>query len=149
MRPSRPFLAQAAALLFPIDWPEPFGLVMIEAMACGTPVIAYRSGSVPEVIDDGVTGFIVESEEEAVDAVNQLARLDRRKVRKRFEERFSAHRMARAYESHYRQTNRRDQHRTVDSDAWRVGGSAGVSNFRDEALRMTGKILWYVPDLGT
>jgi len=97
------FLAQAAALLFPIDWPEPFGLVMIEAMACGTPVIAYRSGSVPEVIDDGVTGFIVESEEEAVDAVNKLARLDRRKVRERFEERFSAHRMARAYESHYRQ----------------------------------------------
>ena len=75
----------------------------VEAMACGTPVIAYRSGSVPEVIDDGLTGFIVESEEEAVDAVNRLARLDRRKVRKRFEERFSAHRMARAYESHYRQ----------------------------------------------
>ena len=99
----QPFLAQAAALLFPIDWPEPFGLVMIEAMACGTPVIAYRSGSVPEVIDEGVTGFIVESEEEAVDAVNQLARLDRRKVRGRFEERFSARRMARAYESHYRQ----------------------------------------------
>jgi glycosyltransferase involved in cell wall biosynthesis len=99
----QPFLAEAAALLFPIDWPEPFGLVMIEAMACGTPVIAYRSGSVPEVIDDGVTGFIVESEEEAVKAVNQLARLDRREVRARFEERFSAHRMARAYESHYRQ----------------------------------------------
>jgi glycosyltransferase involved in cell wall biosynthesis len=75
---------------------------MIEAMACGTPVIAYRSGSVPEVIDDGVTGFIVESEEEAVDAINQLARLDRRKIRERFEERFSARRMARAYESHYR-----------------------------------------------
>src|ERR1700709_1128372 len=73
------FLGNAHALLFPIDWPEPFGLVMIEAMACGTPVIAYRSGSVPEVIDDGVTGFIVESEEEAVDAVKQLARLDRRK----------------------------------------------------------------------
>jgi glycosyltransferase involved in cell wall biosynthesis len=99
----QPFLAEAAALLFPIDWPEPFGLVMIEAMACGTPVIAYRSGSVPEVIDDGLTGFIVESEEEAVDAVNRLARLDRRKVREQFEERFSAHRMARAYESHYRQ----------------------------------------------
>jgi glycosyltransferase involved in cell wall biosynthesis len=77
----QPFLAQAAASLFPIDWPEPFGLVMIEAMACGAPVIAHRSGSVPEVIDDGVTGFIVESEEEAVDAVNQLARLDRRNAR--------------------------------------------------------------------
>jgi glycosyltransferase involved in cell wall biosynthesis len=98
----RGFLPQAAALLFPIDWPEPFGLVMIEAMACGTPVIAYRSGSVPEVIEEGVTGFIVDSEEEAVDAVNKLARLDRRKVRGRFDERFSAHRMARAYESHYR-----------------------------------------------
>jgi glycosyltransferase involved in cell wall biosynthesis len=96
------FLAQAAALLFPIDWPEPFGLVMIEAMACGTPVIAYRSGSVPEVIEEGVTGFIVDSEEEAVDAVNKLARLDRRKVREHFEKRFSSHRMARAYESHYR-----------------------------------------------
>jgi glycosyltransferase involved in cell wall biosynthesis len=90
-------------LLFPIDWPEPFGLVMIEAMACGTPVIAYRSGSVPEVIDDGITGFIVETVEEAANAVNQPARLDRKKVRARFEERFSAHRMARAYESHYRQ----------------------------------------------
>jgi glycosyltransferase involved in cell wall biosynthesis len=68
-------------LLFPIDWPEPFGLVMIEAMACGTPVIAYRSGSVPEVIDDGITGFIVETVEEAANAVNQPARLDRKKVR--------------------------------------------------------------------
>jgi glycosyltransferase involved in cell wall biosynthesis len=92
----------AAALLFPIDWPEPFGLVMIEAMACGTPVIAYRSGSVPEVVEDGVTGFIVENEEQAVRAVGDLGRLDRRKVRARFEERFSANRMARAYESAYR-----------------------------------------------
>jgi len=99
----QPFLAQAAALLFPIDWPEPFGLVMIEAMACGTPVIAYRAGSVPEVIDDGVTGFIVDSEEQAVSAVRELPRLDRRKVRARFEERFSAHRMARQYESRYRE----------------------------------------------
>ena len=68
----QPFLADAAALLFPIDWPEPFGLVMIEAMACGTPVIAYRSGSVPEVVEDGVTGFIVENEEEAVAAVRKI-----------------------------------------------------------------------------
>jgi glycosyltransferase involved in cell wall biosynthesis len=98
----QPFLTQAAALLFPIKWPEPFGLVMIEAMACGTPVIAYRSGSVPEIIDEGGTGFIVDSEEEAVRAVNELARLDRRKVRARFEERFSAQRMAREYESQYR-----------------------------------------------
>jgi glycosyltransferase involved in cell wall biosynthesis len=86
----QPFLAGAAALLFPIDWPEPFGLVMIEAMACGTPVIAYRSGSVPEVVEDGVTGFIVDNEEQAVRAVGDLGRLDRRKVRARFEERFSA-----------------------------------------------------------
>jgi glycosyltransferase involved in cell wall biosynthesis len=98
----QPFLANAAALLFPIDWPEPFGLVMIEAMACGTPVIAYRSGSVPEVVEDGVTGFIVDSEQEAVSAVNELARLDRTKVRARFEQRFSAHRMAREYEGQYR-----------------------------------------------
>jgi glycosyltransferase involved in cell wall biosynthesis len=98
----QPFLAQATALLFPIDWPEPFGLVMIEALACGTPVIAYRSGSVPEVVDDGVTGFIVENEAEAVEAVSRVGRLDRRKVRQRFEERFSASRMARAYESQYR-----------------------------------------------
>lgn len=98
----QPFLANAAALLFPIDWPEPFGLVMIEAMACGTPVIAYRSGSVPEVVDDGVTGFIVDSEAEAVSAAREVARLDRRQVRTRFEQRFSAHRMAREYEGQYR-----------------------------------------------
>jgi len=97
----QPFLADAAALLFPINWPEPFGLVMIEAMACGTPVIAYRSGSVPEVVEDGITGFIVESEEEAVAAVNELARLDRRTIRARFEERFSARRMVREYEGLY------------------------------------------------
>ena len=98
----QPFLCEAAGLLFPIDWPEPFGLVMIEAMACGTPVIAYRSGSVPEVVEDGVTGFIVEGEEQAISAVNELPRLDRRKVRARFEARFSAGRMAREYESRYR-----------------------------------------------
>jgi glycosyltransferase involved in cell wall biosynthesis len=98
----QPFLAGASALLFPIDWPEPFGLVMIEAMACGTPVVAYRSGSVPEVIEDGVTGFIVEDEEEAVRAVRELPRLDRRTIRARFEERFTASRMARQYEARYR-----------------------------------------------
>ena len=98
----QPFLADAAALLFPIDWPEPFGLVMIEAMACGTPVIAYRSGSVPEVIEHGVTGFIVANEDEAINAVSRLSQLDRRKVRARFEERFSARRMAEQYEGQYR-----------------------------------------------
>jgi glycosyltransferase involved in cell wall biosynthesis len=104
----QPFLANAAALLFPIDWPEPFGLVMIEAMACGTPVIAYRSGSVPEVVEDGLTGFIVEDEVQAVRAVDELGRLDRRKIRGRFEERFSANRMARAYEELYRGLTSRD-----------------------------------------
>jgi glycosyltransferase involved in cell wall biosynthesis len=98
----QPFLANAAGLLFPIDWPEPFGLVMIEAMACGTPVIAYRSGSVPEVVEDGVTGFIVDGEEQAIRAVEELGRLERRAVRARFEERFAATRMAKEYETRYR-----------------------------------------------
>ena len=97
------FLAGAAALLFPIDWPEPFGLVMIEAMACGTPVIAFRSGSVPEVVDDGITGFVVDGETEAVAAVGRLGELDRRQVRRRFEERFTAGRMAREYVRLYEQ----------------------------------------------
>jgi glycosyltransferase involved in cell wall biosynthesis len=97
------FLAGAAALLFPIDWPEPFGLVMIEAMACGTPVIAYRRGSVPEVIEDGQSGFIVDSEEEAITAVKRLPTLDRRKVRQAFDRRFTARRMAEDYVQHYRQ----------------------------------------------
>jgi glycosyltransferase involved in cell wall biosynthesis len=87
-------LRGAAALLFPIDWPEPFGLVMIEAMACGLPVIAFRRGSVPEVIDDdGVTGYIVDSEEEAVAAIGRVHELDRRRVRAIFERRFTARRM--------------------------------------------------------
>ena len=91
------FLGGADALLFPIDWPEPFGLVMIEAMACGTPVIAWDNGSVPEVIEDGLTGFIVRSDAEAQAAVRRLGELDRRAIRARFEERFSALAMARRY----------------------------------------------------
>ena len=91
------FLGGAQALLFPIQWPEPFGLVMIESMACGTPVIAYECGSVPEVIEDGATGFIVHNEAEAVQAVRRLPELDRRGVRERFELRFSATAMARRY----------------------------------------------------
>jgi glycosyltransferase involved in cell wall biosynthesis len=98
----REFLASATALLFPIDWPEPFGLVMIEAMACGTPVIAYKSGSVPEVIDEGITGFVVSNEEEAVLAIGRLQELDRRLVRAHFERRFSATRMAEEYVRHYK-----------------------------------------------
>ena len=88
------FLAGAHALLFPIDWPEPFGLVMIEAMACGVPVIAFNHGSVPEVIEDGLTGFIVEDMDAAVRAVGRLPTLSRVAVRTRFEERFTARRMA-------------------------------------------------------
>jgi glycosyltransferase involved in cell wall biosynthesis len=91
------FLGGADALLFPIDWPEPFGLVMIEAMACGTPVIAYACGSVPEVVEDGLTGFIVRNEDEAAAAVERLATLDRMAIRRRFEERFSATAMAQRY----------------------------------------------------
>jgi glycosyltransferase involved in cell wall biosynthesis len=96
------FLAGAAALLFPIDWPEPFGLVMIEAMACGTPIIAFKSGSVPEVIDDGITGFVVSREAEAIEAVRRLGELDRRRVRRHFEKRFTARRMAEEYLRHYK-----------------------------------------------
>src|SRR5204863_1810544 len=91
------FLGNAAALLFPIQWPEPFGLVMIEAMACGTPVIAYPCGSVPEVIEDGVNGFIVTDISEAVNAVSNIEQIERTKCRRRFEQRFTAVRMAEEY----------------------------------------------------
>jgi glycosyltransferase involved in cell wall biosynthesis len=91
------FLGGARALLFPVDWPEPFGLAMIEAMSCGTPVLAFRCGSVPEIIEDGVTGAIVKSMEEAIAALPMVIALDRKKVRQRFEQRFSATRMAKDY----------------------------------------------------
>jgi glycosyltransferase involved in cell wall biosynthesis len=91
------FLGGAAALLFPIAWREPFGLVMIEAMACGTPVIACENGSVPEVLEEGVTGFIVQSEEQAVEAVDRIGALDRDRIRAEFERRFTAHHMAQNY----------------------------------------------------
>jgi glycosyltransferase involved in cell wall biosynthesis len=96
------FLGEAAALLFPIDWPEPFGLVMIEAMACGTPVIGFGSGSVSEIIDHGVTGRIVSSVDEAVRAVPEALAMSRRVIRDRFEERFSSTRMAKDYVALYR-----------------------------------------------
>src|SRR5689334_289041 len=96
------FLGNAYALLFPIDWPEPFGLVMIEALACGTPVIAWRNGSVPEVIDHGRTGFIVESVEEAVKAVGRVGDLSRHACRQSFEDRFDAACMARKYVEVYK-----------------------------------------------
>jgi len=91
------FLGNAAALLFPIDWPEPFGLVMIEAMACGTPVVAFPCGSVAEIVDPGLTGWITPSEDAAVEALAGIGRFDRRACRRRFEERFSSERMARDY----------------------------------------------------
>jgi glycosyltransferase involved in cell wall biosynthesis len=91
------FLGNAYALLFPIDWPEPFGLVMIEAMACGTPVVAYRDGAVPEVMKEGHTGFVVEGLEDAVEAVRRVSQLSRRRCRDVFEKRFTAMRMAHDY----------------------------------------------------
>jgi glycosyltransferase involved in cell wall biosynthesis len=95
------FLGSAFAYLFPIDWPEPFGLTMIEAMACGTPTIAFDCGSVPEVIDDGLTGFIVTSEEQAVQALKRVSGLNRARCRATFERRFTVCRMAKAYVSVY------------------------------------------------
>lgn len=95
------FLGDAQALIFPIDWPEPFGLVMIEAMACGTPVVAFRRGSVPEIVDHGMTGFIVDNCDEAVEALPDIPKLSRPDIRRRFEKRFSAERMALDYVSLY------------------------------------------------
>jgi glycosyltransferase involved in cell wall biosynthesis len=100
------FLGNALALLFPIDWPEPFGLVMIEAMACGTPVIAHPSGSVPEVLEEGRTGFLVNDLQEAASAVKNVSQLSRDECRRTFEERFSATRMAKDYLTVYRKLTR-------------------------------------------
>ena len=96
------FLGNAHAVLFPIDWPEPFGLVLIESMAAGTPVIAYKMGSVPEIVEDGVTGYLVHGVEDAVKAVERAGALDRRVCRRRFEERFSVQRMCQDYEKIFR-----------------------------------------------
>jgi glycosyltransferase involved in cell wall biosynthesis len=109
------FLGNASALLFPIDWPEPFGLVMIEAMACGTPVIAWNCGAVPEIIDEGVTGFRVSSEEEALAAIARVASLDRRRVRATFERRFAASNMARGYLGVYERLLARNRRATLVS----------------------------------
>ena len=95
-------LGAAAAFLMPIDWPEPFGLVMIEAMACGTPVVAWRRGAASEIVEDGTTGFLVDTIEEAVEAVGRIHTIDRTLVRRRFEERFTSARMARDYVALYR-----------------------------------------------
>lgn len=110
------FLSGAYGLLLPIDWPEPFGLVMIESMACGTPVIAYNRGSVPEIIDQGLTGFIVEDELSAVNAVGRLPDMDRVAIRKHFEKRFTARRMAQDYvEAYQSQMEQKTQLRLVSS----------------------------------
>ena len=112
------FLSGAHALLLPIDWPEPFGLVMIEAMACGTPVIAFNRGSVPEVVDDGVSGYIVEDETGALAAIKRLEQLPRDRVRRQFEARFTARRMAEDYLATYRSlgVDRRSALRVVAGD---------------------------------
>ncbi|MFW5967271.1 MAG: glycosyltransferase family 4 protein [Persicimonas sp.] len=99
----RSFLGEAAALLFLVDWPEPFGLAMVEAMACGTPVIARRRGSIPEVVDHGISGFVCEDVDEAVEAIERLDVLDPQSVREAFERRYSARRMARDYAALYRE----------------------------------------------
>jgi glycosyltransferase involved in cell wall biosynthesis len=103
------FLSSAIALLNPIEWPEPFGLVMIEAMACGVPVIAFNRGSVPEIIEDGVTGLIVEDEKGAIGAFDRVSRLSREEIRARFEQRFTARRMAQEYLAVYRSLAERNQ----------------------------------------
>jgi glycosyltransferase involved in cell wall biosynthesis len=126
------FLGGAAALLFPIDWPEPFGLVMIEAMACGTPVIAYRQGSIPEIIQDNVSGFVVDAIEGAVAAVRQVVNLDRAKVRAEFARRFTAERMARDYVGIYRRLLMLNgRHEQSPPARLSRGGSNGSNGLRD------------------
>jgi glycosyltransferase involved in cell wall biosynthesis len=121
-------LGHAAALLFPVDWPEPFGLVMIEAMACATPVIAFPCGSVPEVIEDGLTGRIVSTMDEAVHAVPQALALDRKAIRRRFEERFSAARMTKDYLRLYRSATRKTAGRGVDVPALAAASAAATAH---------------------
>lgn len=101
-RSKNEFIGNARALLFPIDWPEPFGLVMIEAFACGTPVVSYGGGSVPEVMHDGVTGFVVADQQQAIAAARNIDTIDRRRCREEFERRFTAAAMARHYVELYR-----------------------------------------------
>ena len=123
------FLSGAMALLVPIDWPEPFGLVMIEAMACGTPVLAYRAGSVSEVIEHGVTGLIVDNIDQARIALVQAISMDRRKIRRRFEERFTARRMANDYLRVYRNLVRHAARPARDA-AHGVNGGARIGTER-------------------
>jgi len=125
------FLGGARALLFPIDWPEPFGLSMIEAMACGTPVLAFRNGAVPEVIDEGVTGHIVDKVDEAVAMLGAVLALDRRRVRQRFDERFTARRMAQDYVKIYERVigdpGRRDEDIASSARTARTNGNGALN----------------------
>lgn len=134
-RQKQEFLGNARALLFPIDWPEPFGLVMIEAMACGTPVLAFRNGSVPEVIDSGYSGKVVTSVEEAVKAYPEVAAIDRRTVRRTFEQRFTAARMAKEYVKLYRKLLVKDREKgeTVKANGHGVSLQPGIDAGRVRA----------------
>ncbi|HVY57479.1 MAG TPA: glycosyltransferase family 4 protein [Xanthobacteraceae bacterium] len=129
-RQKNDFLGEALALLFPIDWPEPFGLALIEAMACGTPVLAFRNGAVDEIVEEGVTGCVVESMDEAVRALPRVLTLDRRTVRRRFEARFSATRMAKDYVNIYRAMARSSA--SADRDREAVALPARERIARDE-----------------
>jgi len=124
------FLGNALGLLFPIDWPEPFGLVMTEAMACGTPTLAFGCGSVPEIIDQGVSGLIVNSVDAAVNALPRLIAMDRKKVRQAFEERFSSTRMAKNYLNTYQRLLKRP----VETDLLRVANNASNPEIGSESL---------------
>ena len=116
-REKNEFLGNAYALLSPIDWPEPFGLVMIEAMACGTPVIAYRGGAVPEIMEEGQTGFIVEELEDAVEAARRIPKLSRKRCREVFEQRFTVTRMANDYVRVYERLINRKQDEPLEARA--------------------------------
>jgi glycosyltransferase involved in cell wall biosynthesis len=118
------FLGNAAALVFPIAWREPFGLVMIEAMACGTPVVAFDNGSVPEVLENGVSGFIVHSEEEACEALRDIRDLDRNRIRAEFDSRFTAHHMAQNYLKVYARLIKARKRPVLTTDALMTQGSA-------------------------
>jgi glycosyltransferase involved in cell wall biosynthesis len=129
-RDKNEFLGNALGLLFPVDWPEPFGLVMIEAMACGTPTLAFGCGSVPEIIDRGASGLIVDSVEAAVNALPHLLAMERKKVRQAFEERFSSTRMARDYLAIYH----RLLNRPVETDRFLDVNNAATAGIGSESL---------------
>jgi len=132
------FLGNAAGLIFPIAWREPFGLVMIEAMACGTPVIAFKNGSVPEVLEDALTGFIVHSEDQAVEAVRRIGTLDRERIRGEFERRFTAQRMAQNYLQLYAGLARARRLPTLAAKA--VGNEILVSIRNKTVISAVGKV---------